>query len=333
MPRPARIELENGCYHVMSRGNARQSIFLDDADRDRFLEQLQERLQTYEVLLYAYALMSNHFHLLVRTPRANLSRFMQRLNTSYALYFRYRHGRPGHVFQGRYKALVVDGEEYLQRLSRYIHLNPVRIRRLGRASKQERLAHLRGYRWSSYAGYVREGARQEWVDYALLRPFGRSWKEARRRYRGYLEATVMEDDEVLREAFTQSRHAVGDEGFVERIEAELAARRTGTELDRDIELPRPSVSLERIDEMVASRFGIRAESLYRHGRSAGPAKGVAVELAVRLTELSQREIGFHYGGMSSQAVSMIWRRLREANTNEGALADLQRRLVRSTKRP
>jgi len=108
---------------------------------------------------------------------------------------------------------------------------------------------------------------------------------------------------------------------------------SGTELDRDIELPRPSVSLERIDETVASRFGIRAESLYRHGRSAGPAKGVAVELAVRLTELSQREIGFHYGGMSSQAVSMIRRRLREANTNEGALAELQRRLVRSTKRP
>ena len=105
MPRPPRLEIAGALYHLMSRGNGRKRVFFDD-DCLRFLRQLRDNLTTYDVVLYGYVLMDNHFHLLAKTNRANLSRFMQRLNTSYALYFRYKHHSPGHVLQGRYRAYV-----------------------------------------------------------------------------------------------------------------------------------------------------------------------------------------------------------------------------------
>ncbi len=123
MPRPARINFPNATYHVTSRGNGRARIFVSDDDRNRFIQQLRDNLDTHAVVLYAYVLMENHFHLLVRTPRANLSQFMQRLNTSYALYARYKHRKPGHLFEARFKAKLVQDEKYLLALTRYIHLN------------------------------------------------------------------------------------------------------------------------------------------------------------------------------------------------------------------
>ena len=110
MPRAPRIDFPDALYHVISRGNGRADIFWTDDDRLRFLRQLADGLQTAGVLLYAYVLMDNHFHLLVRTPRANLSRFMQRLGTSYALYCRYKHRKPGHQLEGRFKAKLVEDE-------------------------------------------------------------------------------------------------------------------------------------------------------------------------------------------------------------------------------
>ena len=126
MPRPPRIEYPNALYHVTSRGNARQTLFHTDQDRQRFLTQLQDNLDSYGVVLYAWVLMTNHFHLVIRTPRANLSRFMQRLNSSYSLYYRYKHRKPGHVLGGRYKAPVIEDEEYLLAVTRYVHLHPIK---------------------------------------------------------------------------------------------------------------------------------------------------------------------------------------------------------------
>jgi len=108
---------------VTSRGNGRARIFFDDDDRRRFLRQLRDNVETHAIFLYAHVLMDNHFHLLARTPRANLSQFMQRLNTSYALYARYKHRKPGHQFEARFKAKLVQEENYLLAVIRYIHLN------------------------------------------------------------------------------------------------------------------------------------------------------------------------------------------------------------------
>jgi len=138
MSRPPRIEFADAVYHVTCRGNGRAKIFYHDADRQRFLRQLADGVDSAAVLLYAYVLMENHFHLLLRTPRANLSRFMLRLNTSYALYARYKHRKPGHQFEARFKAKLVQDHNYLLAATRYIHLNPIKTAACRRMTKAQR---------------------------------------------------------------------------------------------------------------------------------------------------------------------------------------------------
>ncbi len=132
MSRPLRIDLVDGWYHVMSRGLERRELFMDDRDRCHFVELLGECVGRHGVRLHAYALMSNHYHLLVQTPHANLSRAAQWLNVAYVVWFNRRHGRVGPLLQGRFKAVPVDGEgAWALDLSVYLHLNPVRVAALG----------------------------------------------------------------------------------------------------------------------------------------------------------------------------------------------------------
>jgi REP element-mobilizing transposase RayT len=142
MARQLRIECEGAFYHVTSRENQRGDIFFDDDDREIFLEILKRTKDRYGYLLHAYVLMGNHYHLLIETPKANLSQIMQNINTSYTVYVNRRYRRWGHLFQGRFKAIVVNKEDYLLRLSRYIHLNPV---------KSGMVTSPKDYRWTNYA--------------------------------------------------------------------------------------------------------------------------------------------------------------------------------------
>jgi putative transposase len=330
MPRPPRLEMADAVYHVMSRGNARKTIFLADDDRRRFLRQLDHNLLTYDVALYGYVLMPNHFHLLLRTRRPNLARFMQRLNTSYALYFRYKHHAPGHVLQGRYLAKLVEADEYLLPLSRYIHLNPLRTaasRRLTPTAQQRFLAR---HPWSSYRGYVEKQAAEERICYDLLAQFGHSDAAARRHYRAYVIAGLTEDDGPLLDAMRANRHAVGSSGFVRAVETQLKGLRTGKPTDCDMALPRDLVDIERIKAAVASECRIAVADLQRHGHSAGPAKTIAIELACRLTTLNQRQIGGHFGGITSMAVCMARRRLQA--TGQADVEPLLRTVTRLQQR-
>jgi REP element-mobilizing transposase RayT len=128
------------------------------------LEILAESASVYGAEIHAYVLMSNHFHLVVHTPQANLNRFMQRFNTTYTVYFNRRHYRSGHLFQGRYKALLVDADSYLLELSRYVHLNPVRVKRNASLSLSEKRDVLQSYQWSSYGGYTHLDKRLAFLD-------------------------------------------------------------------------------------------------------------------------------------------------------------------------
>lgn len=126
MARPLRIMYAGAFYHVTARGNERKKIFLSHIDYEKFLSYLTDAIHKYGVALHAFVLMANHYHLIVETPKANLSAFMHVLNSAYTTYFNLKRRRSGHLFQGRYKALLVDKDHYLLELSRYIHLNPVR---------------------------------------------------------------------------------------------------------------------------------------------------------------------------------------------------------------
>ena len=236
MPRPPRIDFPDAVYHVTSRGNGRSDIFLSDDDRERFIAQLSHHAQMADAAIFAFVLMDNHFHLLVRTPRGNLSAFMQRLLTAYALYARYKHRRPGHVFQGRFKSKLVEDDVYLRAVTRYVHLNPVKIAACRRLNGRQRLQRLNAYRWSSYGGYAAADKAQEFVRYEVLKEYGRDPASARRQYRAYVEACLLEDDAPLLEAMAASRYAIGGAAFTDKTEARVEHRRSGGVQDRDLDL-------------------------------------------------------------------------------------------------
>ena len=317
MARPPRIDFPDAIYHVTSRGNGRSRIFRADDDRRRFVRQLQDNLDTFAVACYAYVLMDNHFHLLLRTPRANLSQLMQRLKTSYALYARYKHRRPGHQFEARFKAKLVQDDSYLLAVTRYIHLNPIKTAACKDLDKPELVRRLEAYRWGSYRGYVVAKHAEAFVCYDVLEQHGSTPPAARRGYRAYVRACVLEDDGAIIEAMRASAWAIGDESFVEKMKRRLQNRRTGSPRDRDPALPAATVDIKTIDAYVAGRYRIRPEDLFGHGRRVGDAKFVAVELACRLCGMTGREIGAHYGRISSAAVSIIRRNIREGKYDVG----------------
>ncbi|XSG85262.1 MAG: REP-associated tyrosine transposase [Methylohalobius sp. ZOD2] len=159
MARPLRIEFPGAVYHITARGNARQDIFLEDSDRRRFLELLGREVEQQRWRCYAYCLMGNHYHLLIETPEPNLAQGMRRLQGTYTQGFNRRHGRVGHLFQGRYKSILVEGDAYGLELCRYIVLNPVRA---GWAR------HPGDWRWSSYLQTTGVMAAPAWLDTAWI---------------------------------------------------------------------------------------------------------------------------------------------------------------------
>src|SRR5437667_6778181 len=142
MARPLRIERPGGRYHVTARGNEQRAIYRDEKDRFHFLELLAESRERFGAKIHSYVLMDNHFHLLLETPEANLSRTMQWLGVSYSVWFNLRHKRAGHLFQGRFKAVVVEDDAGWQEVARYVHLNPVRIAAVGLDKRRRAAARL-----------------------------------------------------------------------------------------------------------------------------------------------------------------------------------------------
>ena len=179
MARPLRIQFENALYHITSRGNTRQDIFLDDKDRERFLESLGRVVDRFGWICHAYCLMNNHYHLLIETPRANLSQGMQFLNSILCQGFNRRHKRVGHVLQGRFKAILVEKESYLLELARYIVLNPVRA---------GAVSHPREYQWSSYLATAGGAKPPEFLTVSwILSHFDKDLVQARTDYRQFVK--------------------------------------------------------------------------------------------------------------------------------------------------
>jgi REP element-mobilizing transposase RayT len=208
MARPIRIEYPGAVYHVICRGNNRQGIYRDDQDRRRYLEKLSYYCRDKTVHLLAYCLMPNHVHLLLETPEGNLSRMMQAFQTSYTVYFNKRHGRTGHVFEQRYKAMLVDKDNYLLQVSRYIHLNAVSAKLAERPQ---------AYRWCSYGSYFKGNGIIGLKTATVLGQLNGSKSRQLQQYREYVEGG---QQDRLSNPPPQVRQQVyvGDEEFVEAIE-------------------------------------------------------------------------------------------------------------------
>jgi len=221
MTRPLRLEFPGALYHVTSRGNARAAIYADDADRERFLALLTQVVQRYHWLCHAYCLMDNHDHLLIETPEGNLSHGMRQVNGLYTQHYNRRHGQAGHVFQGRYKAIVVERDSYLLVLCRYIVLNPIRAGLVRTAQE---------YGWSSYRATAGFCAGVAWLctDW-ILAQFGGERAEAQLRYRHFVDEGVT-DPSPWEEL--QGQILLGPTTFVEGLRPRLTAMRRLHEVPR-----------------------------------------------------------------------------------------------------
>jgi len=215
MSRPLRIEFPGAVYHVTSRGDRREPIFVDDADRQNLLEVLAQAMDRFDAEVLAYCLMGNHYHFVLHTRAANLSRLMRHLNGAYTQNFNRRHQKVGHLFQGRFKAVLVDRDAYLLEVCRYVELNPVRARMVDQPAD---------WPWSSYRAHVGVAPAPAWLDSTSLHGYllghptadGADIHRAAARY-----ATLVADGRDVRlwdDALRQQIY-LGDEAFIERMQA------------------------------------------------------------------------------------------------------------------
>ena len=210
MSRPLRLEFSGALYHITSRGNERKNIYQDEDDFKSFLQILNDVCQRYNWVIHAYCLMTNHYHLLVETPDANLSKGMRQLNGVFTQTINRRHRRVGHLFQGRYKSILVDKDSYLLELSRYIVLNPVRA---------HMVEHPIEWVWSSYLSTIGQAPAPEWLAIdALLLQFSKQRKTAIKKYQQF----VMQGNNLR--PWDELKHQIflGDEQFVEKHQPLLA---------------------------------------------------------------------------------------------------------------
>lgn len=237
MARPLRLEVAGALYHITARGDRREPIYDDDADRVVFLQLLGDVCQRYNWLCHAYCLMGNHYHLLVETPEDNLSQGMRQLNGVYTQQYNRRHGRVGHVFQGRYKAILVDKDSYLLELARYIVLNPVRAHMVRTAVD---------WPWSSYRATL--GLQQPtagiYVDW-LLAAFGAERGPAIEAFEHFVAAG---NGQPSPWQALKNQIFLGDEHFVAKMQEEIDRSQRLDEFPASQHRPVPRTIAEYLDE-------------------------------------------------------------------------------------
>jgi putative transposase len=294
MARPLRIEYRGALYHVISRGNEQRPIVTDDRDRTRRLDWLRRTVQTYRWNLHAFVLMTNHEHLFVETPEANLSAGMQYLNGSYTSYFNRRWQRSGHLFQGRFKAHLIDEQGYFQVVSRYIHLNPVRVKIVSKPQD---------YLWSSYPGYIRASRMLDWITYErVFIDFGPGNLTARRRhYRQYIEAGTEHPAEYPFENAVEGL-VLGSDAFIDRIRNMLSLRDKDPAI-RELRYLRARPTLEDIIIVTSRQMELRSEKWQPGCRCDNGGRAIAAFICRCWYGYSCTEIAEALGYTSISSVS------------------------------
>ncbi len=296
MSRPLRVEIPDGWYHVMNRGLRRHTTFADDADHATFLETLAEACQMFGVRVGAYCLMPNHYHLLVKTPNANLSRFMRHVNGVYTQRFNRKNGKDGPLFRGRYRAVIVDADSYLLQVVRYIHLNPVQARLTEKPGK---------YPWSSDHFYRKSSRCPGWLNVKeVLTWFSRQPARARKRYQQFMQEGQNPD---LKRFYAGKKMGwiLGTEEFVEEVKNRIAGGRVDPSEIPQSRTLRGKAQLEKLVRKVRLEFKVPKATLFasKPGKLNLPRK-VAIYLAWQVTGLSQREIADYFKLNSYRTVSV-----------------------------
>ena len=287
MSRPLRIQFPGAVYHVMNRGGARQATFLDDDDYQAFLDTLAEAHRLWGIEVFAYCLMRNHYHACLRTPKGNLSRVMRHVDGIYTQRFNRRHGRDGSLFRGRYRAILMDADEYLSAVVRYIHLNPVEA---GMVTQPQ------DYRWGSHRYYLQPKGVPNWLDTAeVLEQIGERTV--------FHEFVLSGNEESLEEYYRGQRRSpiLGGEGFIERVRqpAEILAREYPRYERRAVQ-----ADPERVMRKIVEQYNVKREEVFRGVRGReNEARKVAMYLVKRCCDRTLPEIANYFGTKGYASVS------------------------------
>jgi REP element-mobilizing transposase RayT len=309
MARPLRIEYPHAFYHVTSRGNERKAVFKSQRDREKFLSYLESATERYKAVIHVYCLMDNHYHLFLGTPVGNLSQIMHHINGAYTSYFNTKHARAGHLFQGRYKAILVEADKYAKELSRYIHLNPVRA---GIAEKPDE------YRWSSCRFYTIKGKAPKWLERNfILGYFGYKLRPAMNRYDDFVCAAV---DQEYKNPLSELTHSVvlGSGEFVAEINEKFLR---GKRPDRDLPALKDLLNSPGFDLIERAVDGVMQsdEKL---------ARQIKLYFCHRYSGKKLREIGRHFNiGLSG--VSEASRRICLKAKEDKSFGKLLKRIEKS----
>ena len=338
MARQSRIDYPGALNHLMIRGIERKNIFATDPDKEDFLRRLEQHVEKDHTICFAFAIMSNHAHLLLQTASQPVSRIMQSIQTGYAVSYNLRHNRTGKLYQNRFKSVLCDKEEYLLQLVRYIHLNPLK------AGITETMAALDKDRWTSHSVYMGKRKR-EWVETEeVLSHFGRTEQDARKEYRSFIKSGIDQEEpidfeggglirslggywETLKQTKGKKRkkeaadeRILGSGKFVEEI-----LKQAEEQEQRESQLRREGWNYERVKTRAAEVFGLSPESLDYKGRDNGASRGRAL-LCLWLSrdlKMSNREIAENLG-VSNPAVSQMKKRGVEIEKEEGVDLGLER---------
>jgi len=265
MTRPLRIEFPNALYHITSRGDRRENIYDDDVDREVFLDILGNVVTDYNWLCHGYCLMDNHYHLIIETLDGNLSKGMRQLNGMFTQATNRRHSRTGHLFQGRYKAILVDKDQYLLELARYVVLNPVRAKGMIRS--------IEDWPWSNYLAFIGDAEKQEWLtaDWVLSQ-FGENRVIGIENYKQFVLGGVGQEIDVW--SGLNGQIFLGNEAFVSKMQKKI---------DNNVS----DYSIPKRQKRAVAMPLLQIEEQYSDRNSA-------IVAAYKTGAYSQREIGEHF---------------------------------------
>ena len=297
MSRPLRIEFPGACYYVTARGNAGQEIFTDIEDGREFLKLLGLEIGQQKWICHGYCLLENHFHLLIETPNSNLGRGMGRLNMRYSQWFGRRHQRPGHLFQGRYKAIIFEKDRHLQNIARHVVSNPVRTGAVNQADQ---------WRWSSYRALATGTESPKWLTTNwILNSFSTDTRLARNSWKQFVKNAA---DAPSPWTEVRGGHYLGSEEFLQTLKEKIGKQSLEQVPSMMADPTRPTT--EQIIAAVANSTNLALETVLDRKIAPDPFKA-AIYLLRRAANLSLKDVAA-MGNISPGRVSQIQRQIEDA---------------------
>jgi putative transposase len=315
MARALRIEYKGAFYHITSRGNEKKRIFFSKSDHHKFKSYLEKAKDKYGYRLHSFVLMPNHYHLLIETPEANLSKLMHYINSSYTNYINRSKERSGHLFQGRYKAILVDTDNYLLELSRYIHINPVKAGIVG--APQD-------YPYSSYRSFINNKGEEIVSRDLIWDMISRERGQAPARYRSFVERGISgELENPLKDVYGGAM--LGSNAFIKEALRNVKDNILGREEISYRRELRSQIEAQDVLDVVSGHFGVSLDSLLQR---KGEIRSVTVFLMKFFTGMTNKEIGGCFGGLNYSAVAKIKKRFSDKLMEDRALRKRMEKLIK-----